>query len=440
MHNRVLLVVIFTLLVACGNQASPPQAPPAPKPAAPAAATPEGLVRVEVRVPRDEWKVGVFDTPREGLVPPGWTMSVWATQLTSPRLIAWAPDGAMLVSGPADGTVKKLTPANDGTATVTTLLAGLDKPHGLAFRGDTLYVAETHQLSTYRYHDGAATDQRVIVPNLPSKRSPELHGAYEHMLKSVAIGQDASVYFSIGSTGNVTEQDREADPPLATIMRIPPGSEGDYEVFATGVRNGTGLAIAPDGAVWTAVNNRDQIHYPYDKPYGDAAASSLGQIVQGYVNDHPPELLARLVKGRELGWPYCNADGDREPGEANTAQRTTYVDFINDWGTNPNGEKMDCTTLTPAEQTLGAHSAPLGLSFVNGQLPAPYDRGALVGVHGSWNADPPVAPEVSFLPIQGTGLAPQRTLVGGFQGPDGTRWGRPRSCGRRPGRRRVRDR
>jgi glucose/arabinose dehydrogenase len=86
---------------------------------------------------------------------------------------------------------------------------------------------------------------------------------------------------------------------------------------------------------------------------------------------------------------------------------------------------MNCATLTPVEQTIGAHSAPLGLSFVDGQLPAPYDRGALVGVHGSWNADPPVAPEVSFFAIQGEGLAPQRTLVGGFQGPDGKRWGRP---------------
>jgi glucose/arabinose dehydrogenase len=132
-----------------------------------------------------------------------------------------------------------------------------------------------------------------------------------------------------------------------------------------------------------------------------------------------------LFEGRELGWPYCNADGDRDPGEANTAQRTTYVEFINDWGTNRKGEKMDCKTLTPVEQTLGAHSAPLGLSFVDGQLPAPYDRGALVGVHGSWNAVPPVAPEVSFLPMQGSFLAPQQTLVGGFQLPDGTRWSRP---------------
>ena len=77
------------------------------------------------------------------------------------------------------------------------------------------------------------------------------------------------------------------------------------------------------------------------------------------------------------------------------------------------------------EQSLGAHSAPLGLSFVDGGLPAPYASGALIGVHGSWNRNPPRAPEVSFLPWRDGTLGRQQTLVGGFQDPDGERWGRP---------------
>lgn len=77
------------------------------------------------------------------------------------------------------------------------------------------------------------------------------------------------------------------------------------------------------------------------------------------------------------------------------------------------------------EQTLGAHSAPLGLSFVEGGLPAPFERGALLGVHGSWNRTPPRAPEVSFFAWRDGTLGPQQTLVGGFQSADGSRWGRP---------------
>ncbi len=190
-------------------------------------------------------------------------------------------------------------------------------------------------------------------------------------------------------------------PARATIMRIPPGG-GPAQPYATGVRNGTGLAIAPDGSVWTAVNNRDN------------APDPDGDVDTEYVNEHPPESLARLTPGRELGWPYCNPDG----GPAD-------LSFVRDMSTNADGSRMDCAELAPVEQSFGAHSAPLGLSFTTGVLPQPYASGALVGVHGSWNREPPRAPEVSFFPWRNGDLGDQQTLVGGFQAADGSRWGRP---------------
>ncbi|MDT5211133.1 MAG: hypothetical protein QOF67_3548, partial [Mycobacterium sp.] len=229
-----------------------------------------------------------------------------------------------------------------------------------------------------------------------------LRGAYSHALKSVAVGRDGAVYFSIGSTGNVTADDRAANPPRATIMRIPPGG-GVAAPFATGVRNGTGLAIGPDGSLWTAINNRDDVANPQTR-----------EVSPDYVNDHPPEALARLTPGRELGWPYCNPDG----GPAN-------LPFIRDVQTNADGSKLDCAKLAPVEESLAAHAAPLGMSFTDNALPAPYASGALVGVHGSWNREPPRAPEVAFFPWQNGSLGNQQTLVGGFQAEDGTRWGRP---------------
>jgi glucose/arabinose dehydrogenase len=65
------------------------------------------------------------------------------------------------------------------------------------------------------------------------------------------------------------------------------------------------------------------------------------------------------------------------------------------------------------------------MSFVDGALPAPYATGALVGVHGSWNRQPPRAPEVSFFPWGNGNLGDPQTLVSGFQADDGSRWGRP---------------
>ena len=98
---------------------------------------------------------------------------------------------------------------------------------------------------------------------------------------------------------------------------------------------------------------------------------------------------------------------------------------MRDVQTNADGARLDCAALAAVEQTLGAHSAPLGLSFTTGDLPVPFDAGALVGVHGSWNRSPARAPEVSFFAWRGGTLGPQQTLLGGFQEPDGTRWGRP---------------
>ncbi|MGU3653823.1 PQQ-dependent sugar dehydrogenase [Mycolicibacterium sp. A43C] len=353
------------------------------------------LAEVTVGVP-DGMRAAPFDEPRRAMVPAGWTLSVWA-RTDKPRLMAWAPDGTLLVSIPSTGQVLSM---RDGKATV--LLDGLTQPHGVTFAADRLYIAESNRVSSYSYRERAAVEPRVVVEDLPDARSPDLRGAYSHALKSVAVGPDGAVYFSIGSTGNISEQDRTATPPRATIMRV--GPEGVVaQPFSTGVRNGTGLAIAPDGAVWTAVNNRDNIADP-----------STGRVDPAYVDDNPPESVAKLTPGRELGWPYCNPDG----GPAN-------LPLIRDVQTNPDGARLDCAALPPIEQSLAAHSAPLGLSFTTGQLPAPYDSGALIGVHGSWNRQNPQPPEVSYFAWRDGELGDQQTLVGGFQEADGSRWGRP---------------
>ncbi|WP_232343921.1 PQQ-dependent sugar dehydrogenase, partial [Actinoplanes awajinensis] len=377
-------------------------------------------------------------------VPVGWEVSVWA-KVPGARLLAWTPDRKLLVSRPKVGDVLVLDSGGLGAAGTTgtisstgttgsagstgsggdggavgvgggvavgkTLVSGLNQPHGLAFDGDTLYVAESDQVDAFTYKDGAVSGKRVVVGGLPDAKSPELGGAYAHALKSVAIGEDGTIYVSVGSTGNVSADDREASPERATILKAPAGG-GAPTTFARGVRNGTGLAVAPDGAVWTAVNNRDNIAYPDDADYDGDGDSDRGKVMQKYVNDHPLEPLAKLTQGRDLGWPYCNPDSDRS--------------YDRDYQLNRDGKKLDCAKLTPIEQGMGAHSAPLGLSFATEPgLPAPYGAGALVGIHGSWNRNPPREPEVSFFPWKDGALGAQQTLLAGFQDSDGKRWGRP---------------
>ncbi|WP_226378913.1 sorbosone dehydrogenase family protein [Pseudonocardia sp. KRD291] len=389
---------------------------------APVAAAAAGLVPTTLTVPAG-MDASPLDSPRQALVPQGWTMSVFA-RVPEARLPVWTPDRQLLVSVPEEGRVDRLTPDGRGGSTTAPLLEGLEQPHGMAFAGSTLYVAESNQVAAYDYAGGQVSNRRVVAANLPDSKSADLKGAYAHALKSVAVGPDGAVYVSVGSTGNISAEDLTANPPRASILRIPPGG-GAPAPFATGVRNGTGLAVAPDGAVWTAVNGRDNVPYPYDKPYGDGTGSAYGQVIKDYVTNHPGEQLAKLTQGRNLGWPYCNIERDADPGVAGSPVKGSDVGFVRDAEMNPDGSKLDCATLPRVEQTFGAHSAPLGLSFVDGALPGPYAQGALAGVHGSWNASPPRAPEVSFFPYENGALGPQQTLVGGFQDTDGSRWGRP---------------
>lgn len=406
------VAVVAALLAGCTPAANGP---------APTAAAPRGLTGVRLSVPAT-LADGPFASARTVQAPPGWTVAVWA-RVDGARLAAWAPDGRLLVSRPESGDVQVLTPGADpgGVPRTTTLVRGLTRPHGLAFDGSTLYVAESDRVSAYDYRDGAVSARRTVVDGLPDASTPELRGAYAHALKSVAVGRDGAVYVSVGSTGNVSPEDRGASPERASILRV---ADGTTTVFAHGVRNGTGLAIAPDGSVWTAVNDRDQVAYPYDRSYDGDGGSDLDAVLQGYVNDHPLEAVARLTAGRDLGWPWCNPDPDVDPGVAGTALDYSDRGFVRDRQTNPSGTRLDCAALPDVEQGLPAHSAPLGMSFTTA-LPAPYGSGALVGVHGSWNRNPPRAPEVSFLPWRDGTLQEARTLLGGFQATDGSRWGRP---------------
>ena len=91
-------------------------------------------------------------------------------RLPKPRLEAWTPDGALLVSVPSTGQV--IRTATDGRADRMSgvLLGGLDQPHGLAFAGSTLYVAESDQIDAYDYADGKVTNPRIVAGG-PARRA-----------------------------------------------------------------------------------------------------------------------------------------------------------------------------------------------------------------------------------------------------------------------------
>src|SRR4051812_14334205 len=151
-------VAVVGALVLAGCSTSTPSAPDtSTESRAPSAA---GLAEVTVQVPGD-LAAEPFDEPRKALIPKGWTMSVWA-RVPKPRLAAWAPDGALLVSVPSVGQVIRMEPSGMGPQ-MQVLVNGMNQPHGLAFQGSTLYVAESDQVDAFTYADGKATPLRTVA-------------------------------------------------------------------------------------------------------------------------------------------------------------------------------------------------------------------------------------------------------------------------------------
>ncbi len=390
----------------------------------------EGLSRfatVPVSVPSAN-AAPPFDQPRTLTLPAGWTAEVWA-RVAGARFALWAPNGQLLVSVPGAGQVIALRPGRSAAAVPreTVLLSGLTNPQGLAFdllHGQrVLYVAESNEIVRYVWRaNGTPGPRTVVVPELPDT---DADGDDVHRLKEIAVGADHALYVDIGSSSNVDTGDLNATPPRGVVMAYQP--DGTGRVYATGIRNGDGLSFDPTGALWAAVNNRDQIPYPFHESYGNVP-DAYGTVITAYVNDHPPDELAKLGQGRNLGWPYCNPDPDVSPGAASSALHYATLPFDPDAEMNPGGTVFNCAALAPLDRGIPAHSAPLGFHFLEGtRLPASLQDGAVVAAHGSWDRDPPRAPAVLWFPGESAQktLGPEVTLVSGFQEPDGSRWGRP---------------
>ena len=254
------------------------------------------------------------------------------------------------MSATGSGEVVALTPGAGGkAASKKALVSGLTAPQGLAFDNiggtEYLYVAESNQIDRYVWNSNGSLGKRtVLIKNLPDTSST---GDDVHRPKSIAIGPDHTIYVAVGSSSNATPDEAGESPPRASVLSFSP--EGtEMRVFASGVRNGEGLSFAPDGTLWTAVNERDEIPYPFHGAYGEFA-EAYGHVITQYVNEHPPEEVARLTAGRNLGWPYCNPDPDTKPGNPKTRMNYLKMPFDRDESTNPGGAALNCSSLAPID-------------------------------------------------------------------------------------------
>src|SRR6266571_3948029 len=164
-------------------------------------------------------------------VPSGFHVNIYAQTSSGPRFMALAPDSSVYVTLTGQGDVVRLLDLDhDGVAESSAVAeSGLSGPHGIAFRGDTLYVAEENGVK--RYDPGVASPVQV-VSNLPTGG---------HSTRTVAFGPDNMMYVSIGSSCNICT---ESDTLRATVMQYTLLGTGGH-IFARGLRNSVGLAFNP---------------------------------------------------------------------------------------------------------------------------------------------------------------------------------------------------
>jgi glucose/arabinose dehydrogenase len=345
---------------------------------------------------------------RRPAVPQGWTIKAIATDLAIPRQTLVLPNGDILVAEGKGGGAPVLTPKDyiagliksKGTTRVKggnrlTLLRdadgdgtyegrwvyaeNLNAPYGLAFSGDRLYVANQDALVRLDYVAGQtrAAAAPVTVAKLPSAIN-------HHWTKALAADAEGRyLYVGIGSNSNIGERGLAVEENRALVWQVDVSS-GATRPFATGLRNPTALAFEPGSQqLWAVVNERDE----------------LGP-------DLVPDYLTSVREGAFYGWPYAywgaNADSRVQPQDNQKVRTTVRPDYA-----------------------LQSHSAPLGLSFVQPGFVAPFAEGAFVGLHGSWNREPPVGYKVIFVPFtNGRPSGAPVDFVTGFQA-EGKTMGRP---------------
>lgn len=296
-------------------------------------------------------------------LPPGFTVRVFAGDLGNPRDLAFSPGGTLLVSDPADGLVYALPdPGHTGEARGKAVITGQYHPHGLAFYGRYLYVAEPDKVIRYVWDEAKLTaTQEQTLFTLPDNR--------DHNNRSIAFDPSGNMYVSVGATCNVCIE----SSPLSGTVIMSDAAGTNPTVFATGLRNAAFIAVNPaTGELWGTEMGRD------------------------YLGDNLPPDEIDIIRQGDYGWPFCY--GNKEHDDAFDPQK-----------------RHSCGQTVPPVYEIPAHSAPLGLAFIHSpQFPTAWQGDLLVAYHGSWNRTKPVGYRIVRLTVRGNAITGSADFMTGF--------------------------
>jgi glucose/arabinose dehydrogenase len=347
-------------------------------------------------------------------VPPGFTVQLFAVGLSGPRLLRVAPNNDIFIAETRAGRIRVMRAADGANAPSRDEIyaAGLDRPFGIAFYpagGDPqwVYVANNNSIVRFPYRNGdlaARGAAQTVVPVL-------CEGTGGHTTRDVAFSLDGRrMFISVGSGSNVAEglpikgagEIRSweaghgrgaiwgAETNRADVLVTDPEGRQPLRTYATGVRNGVGLAVDPGtGDLWVSTNERDAL--------GD---------------DLVPDYITHLKEGGFYGWPWYYMGNHEDPRHA--------------------GERPDLAgqAIVP-DVPVQSHSASLEMVFYTAAagvaaFPAEYRGDIFAAFHGSWNRSTRTGYKVVRVRRRdGVATGEYEDFLTGFVVDNRSVWGRP---------------
>ncbi|MDP3954030.1 MAG: Gmad2 immunoglobulin-like domain-containing protein [bacterium] len=299
-------------------------------------------------------------------MPPGFSIEIFAKDLPGARVMAFDGFGNMWVSQTKQGIVSLLEVQDGKVARQNAVLRNLKNPHGLAFDPQNefaLYIAEEDKISRLpTYSDGGP--EKII----------DLSEGGGHYTRTIGFGpEDGRLYVSIGSSCNVCH---ENDPRRATIYSM--NSNGsDFKLHARGLRNSVFFDWSYiDGRMWATEMGRDSL--------GDDIPPDEINII------HDPSTNSG--QAGNYGWPTCYGKNIHDTNFDKFDKNTYY--------------EIPCREPTeiPSYIDLQAHSAPLGLAFIQEEgWPEEYWHDLFVAYHGSWNRSEPTGYKIVRVKLDAQG-------------------------------------
>jgi glucose/arabinose dehydrogenase len=319
----------------------------------------------------------------------GYTVKLYADGLENPRLIRTAPNGDLFVAETGPGRIRVLR-GNDASGKpqeMEVFAAELNRPFGIAFypagpNPQFVYVANTDSIVRFPYQVGdlkaRAAKETVVADAFPGGG---------HSTRDLVFSPDGKkMWIGVGSRSNVDDPDTTpAEKDRATVLEFNVDGTG-RRVYASGIRNATGLAINPETRqLWVCTNERDNL--------GDNLV---------------PDYITHVEESGFYGWPWYYLGGNQDPRHD---------------GKHP---ELKATVKIP-DVLLQPHSAPLNFVFYNGQQFAPeHQSSVFLTAHGSWNKAIRTGYKVVRVPLKnGASTGEYEDFVTGFVTADGQVWGRP---------------